>query len=115
MKMCPNAFLPAKVFKALNPLEIAKDFQILAKWWKFAKSGHTEQGTDIFISFQNNKRYMGKYPPITKVSLYKVARTQRRDFCWIHSFKSFVENLGLCGVYFYYMSEYPFNKYYMCF
>ena len=50
-----------------------------------------------------------------KVSLYKVAQTQQRDFCWIHSFKSFVENLGLCGVYFYYMSEYPFNKYYMCF
>ena len=38
-----------------------------------------------------------------------------RIFCWMHSFKSFVENLGLCGVYFYYMSEYTFNKYYKCF
>ena len=36
------------------------------------------------------------------------------DFCWMHSFKSFVENLVLCGVYFYYLSEYPFNKYYQC-
>ena len=57
----------------------------------------------------------GAVKAVVKVSLYKVARTQQQDFCWIHSFKSFVENLGLCGVYFYYMSEYPFNKYYMCF
>ena len=57
----------------------------------------------------------GEFPLHLNVSLYKVARTQPWDLCWMHSFKSYVKFFALFDVFFYYMSKYPFNKSYKWF